>query len=401
LSRHGIALLALIGSAHAQDAVVLKDGRKLEGRVVYEDPRILILRDASRERRVELASVASVRSLSRSLNQALDQWLRAEALGASASYDLARFAKASGLPGEAELFAWYAIAADPEFAPAHEMLGHERREKGWSMHTREGWLLIGEIARSRLDWESAWDFKSLHYHVRSNLPVRQAVGIAIDLELAYRAFVQAFGAELDLREVVEPMNIHVHADLRYYPDVGTGHKAFFHQNENLITIDASSNLDLGSIFHEATHQFLYSTAVLPADGRGDIPGWLGEGLAEYIRASASGTSGHARFNLGAVDRERFSVHAHEKDPYELSRVLTFHASDFMSSTRPELKYAQAYTLVHFALHEGEGRWRTGFLGYLRRVYAGQSSSTAFKESMGASESELERAWTAYVRMLGK
>jgi hypothetical protein len=70
--------------------------------------------------------------------------------------------------------------------------------------------------------------------------------------------------------------------------------------------------------------------------------------------------------------------------------------DFGVDNKSDLKYAQAYTLVHFCL-EGEGqRYRDRFFDFLRGVYLGKSSMSDFKEALGGKERELEKAWNVYV-----
>jgi hypothetical protein len=394
------SVLALSSRGRGQDAIVLTDGKTLEGRVIYEDARKLILWADAHERPIQLAEVRSVRSVARSSSQVLDQWMRLTQMGPGPCLDLARFCKTSGLPGDAEVFAWDAVLAEldgkGECPAAHELLGHTKREQGWCARTKLGWTPVSELALKTSSWDAAWELPTLHYKLRTNLPLRQALGVALDLELTYRAFFQTFGADLDLREVLEPMSANVHADSESYPNIGAGRLGFFHTRENLLSIDASRGLDVGLLIHEATHQLVYNTAVLSANARGEIPGWLDEGLAEYVRAAASGSPGRARFTMGRVDYAHFRTHARANKPYDLSRVLTFSVGDFMASSHSDLKYAQSYTLIHFALNADAGRWRTGFIGYLRRAYAGQASSSAFCDSLGASEIDIERGWQRYV-----
>ena len=71
------------------------------------------------------------------------------------------------------------------------------------------------------------------------------------------------------------------------------------------------------------------------------------------------------------------------------------SEDFMLRTKAPQQYAQAYTLVHFCMHGEGGRYRSGFLDYLRSAYQGLSSLTDFQNAIPVSGQEFEKRWNAY------
>lgn len=84
----------------AQDEVELSDGTKLEGRVVFEDAQELVLLvSASRERTLEQTKVKSVRSQTRSLQEALDRWDQLKPGDIAGLWELAAFCRERGLSG--------------------------------------------------------------------------------------------------------------------------------------------------------------------------------------------------------------------------------------------------------------------------------------------------------------
>jgi hypothetical protein len=151
------------------------------------------------------------------------------------------------------------------------------------------------------------------------------------------------------------------------------------------------------LFHEATHEILFNTAERTKAARGDIPAWLDEGLAEYMGWCMGGANGHTAFVPGAIATRHFKVHAEARTPYDMARVLTFNSGDFTATSLSDLKYAEAYTLVHFLLHGDGGKHKQGFLDFVRGAYKGQSSSTHFRDALGGHERELQEAWVAYVK----
>src|SRR5262249_20126868 len=73
-------LLAVLATGNAgtqrpSDLVELSDGTRLEGQVLFEDDRLLVLRSGDRERALRMAEVTFVRSVTRSLSAVLDLYL--------------------------------------------------------------------------------------------------------------------------------------------------------------------------------------------------------------------------------------------------------------------------------------------------------------------------------------
>jgi hypothetical protein len=390
------ALFALGGSDRKPDVVTLQGGAQLEGYVIYEDDSSLVLRVGSRERRLELKDVAEVRSATRSLAELFAALDAHPPVGAAAYLDLARFCRMRSLEGECALFAWGAIASDPGCAEAHELLGHRKRGSTWSAPESGRWYPLERLTELRRDWGRAWELSTTHYRLRTNLPLREALDAALDLERGYRIWFALFGRDLRMEDVIEPLEVEVHADSASYPE-STGRGAYYDSAGRILQVDASGGFDRGALVHEAVHQLLAATAESPdRSPSGSVPGWLDEGLAELVRAGCTGAPGALRFDPTGRDQGHFALHRAERKPYDLSRVLNFNAGDFAASSRADLKYAQAYTLVDFCMSAEEGRYRPSFVEFLRGVWRGQSSSTHFKNALGLKDNEIERAWKAWV-----
>ena len=379
------------------DVVVLEGGKRLEGRVVYEDRELLILRQGSRDTEVEMRTVERVDSLVRNLDALLDRDLKASSTDVGESHMLAEQARESGLPGEAEVFAWRMLAKDPANETAHRFLEHKKRTTGWAVPL-PGRAAVPFDKRLTLakDWGNAWEFSTLHYRLRTNMPLDQALHLAIDLERLYLAFFELFAVELRLFEICEPMNVQIHADASSYPESANEVGRYEASNDTLY-IDASVRFSMEVLVHEATHQLLYDTAIRERTYSGQIPGWLDEGLAEYVAGCAVGGPHQLHFEPGRVNMARFRTHAEAEEPYSLSRILAFSSADFWTSSRQDLKYAQVYTLVHFCLNADQARHRAAFFEFLRGAYRGQSSPTDFKKCLSVEEEEeWEKAWMRYV-----
>lgn len=388
------ALLAV--PAIAADRVLLRNGTSVEGRIVFDSPAKLILLQGTQEVEVEVGEVVEVRSVERSLTELLTRWHAASNNSAGARLELARFARAAELEGEAQLLALGALVLDPSFAAAHEFLGHTLIREVWHVRERKREVPFTQLDSARGDWKNAWQFQTLHYELRTNLPLAQAFTVAVELELLYRAFFTRFRPELGLRDVVERMAVHVHADQASYPG-GSGRIGFYDRDIDTLMQNAEKGFQPFVIAHEGTHQLLENTAVRTRASLGAIPGWIHEGLADTIAYSRSGPLGHAKYAPKSSAAFYFSIHARAKKPYDLARVLTLEAADFSISSHIALGYAQSYTLVHYCLNGEQGKFRAGFFEFLRRCYEGKPSMTAFKSALNIKETEFEAAWHAYAK----
>ena len=397
-SRALLVLLALALSAlatHAQDTVDLNDGTHIEGRVIFENDKKVIVRVNSHDRELERGDVKRVDSLAGSLRLVLGRWDGA-ANDAAATLDLARFCKSKGLTGEAAVFAYRVLAADGKNEEAHVLLGHDKRGDGWVVRDGDRRYSYFELGATRKDWRRAWEFETTHYKLVTNMELAAACDLALELELFYRAFYDWFGKELELHEVVKPMLCEVHADRDSYPNAN-GRLAYYDPERDTVYELAATGLVLDVLIHEATHQILHDSALELHKSSGDVPGWLDEGLAEYMSGDRAGDPGHGAYDQQGKIAEHFATHRGARKPYDLDRILNFSAGDFSGTSKTDLKYAQSYTLVHFCLLGDSGAHRADFLDFLRIVYDDKGSAATFESAMKAKGRAFEKAWTAYVQ----
>ena len=102
--------------------------------------------------------------------------------------------------------------------------------------------------------------------------------------------------------------------------------------------------------------------------------------------------------MGALPPDVFERHAAAQAPLPLQQILRMARMEFRSGPNGELGRAQAYTLVYFLLKYDDGKYRQGFLDFLRSSYTGQGSQTHFERALGLEDLvELEAAWNAYAK----
>jgi len=386
--------LVLLAGGDERDRVVLKSGKELRGRILRVDEQRVWLRRSGRELEFERDEVERLESV-REVQATLLEEARPSRLARVDELELlAARAEEFGLPGEAAALRWRLLALDPARESAHVGLGHRRRGGGYVVPFEGRTFDLAQRIAAAREWGSAWSFESLHYRLRTNLPLGETLDLALELERLYAFFFTLLGESLELREVCTPMNVHVHADRTSYPE-GGGEGGRYDPDTDTVVVDASRGLERLTWTHEATHQLLSVTAFRERGTQGEIPPWVNEGLAEYMATGIVGGPPLA-FQAGLPCVRHFRLQAEARDPHDLKRVLSFSSTDFTAGDERLLKYAQSYTLVHFLLHGDEGRHRAGFLAWLRLVYAGRGSTTELGKCLDSEWKPLERAWLAHV-----
>lgn len=390
-----VLLLLLLAPLPTQDEVTLHSGKKLEGRVLFEDASRVVMLQGSREVELDALDVASVNSIENSLATVLEHLRIVPADNVSALLDLARVCDARGLPREAALVRMRVLLADPENVAAHEALDHRKRGADWTGPLDGKWFPWNELLARRRDWNAAWELETTHYRIRTNLALDAAIDAALDLERFYLFFFDTIGDRLGRRFVLDPMNAYVHGDSHSYIELA-GRAAWYDVDQRRLNVNGTTAFMRFALFHEAVHQLLDVSEKGSRSNDASLPAWLSEGLAEYLARCSFGPAGRAEFREGQLATMHVYLHARSPQPIGLTRFLALEYSDFLASEDAPLLYAQAYTLVHMCLHAEGGRYRQGFLDFLRLCFEGRGNPSTFRKHVATDADAFARDWAAYV-----
>jgi hypothetical protein len=122
-------------------------------------------------------------------------------------------------------------------------------------------------------------------------------------------------------------------------------------------------------------------------------------MAEYV--GAAGVKNGKLSERGGLQVGRLIdlLSALMKDwkPLPFAEIMTQPKSSFYGKDAA-LKYAQAWSMIHFFMHAEKGRHQPLLKEYIRRVLAGDSPSAAHAGTFGKGDpAALEAAWLAYVK----
>ncbi|MEO6596254.1 MAG: DUF1570 domain-containing protein [Planctomycetota bacterium] len=394
-----VAMLALLTqgplpaqTTEARDTVWLTNGKELKGRVVRVDSKEVVLRTGSRDRtfpRDEVERIVSVASQHRELIAA---WQDTASNDADALLALAMRAEHADLPHEARLLRWYAVLQRPTDAKIHEALGNRPRGGGFLVEIDRKWVPFDKADALGEDFDDAWRLRSEHFALQCAAGLRAGLDTLMELETLYWLFMDVFGQDLALLEIVEAMPVRLYRSRAQMPNLSNNVGAYFAADEQTLYTCFENGRPF-ALMHEATHALLFHFFVRAAKSRGSLPAWLDEGWAEYIDGRVqTRVPGKPKLLSGSVQAGHFAALATAKkqdDLYTVHRVLNFKTTDFQASSKQDVKYAQAWALFRYLFEHKDPALRALFLDYLREARDGQGQASTFRRLFARQEKQIE------------
>ena len=287
------------------------------------------------------------------------------------------------------------------------------------------WVSAEEEAVLRQDFRNAWQIRTENFLVKTNYSLERGVDVASRLENYRRFFRETFAAYFntptELQKVFsgsgrplrpsKPHNvdyfrtrveynqrlkqvipqIEITNGLYYTPD----RTAYFFANpEN----DGSYD----TLYHEATHQFLYENTTINRDIAENANFWIIEGLACYMESYRPDGK---EFVLGDPNHIRIEAARYRllEDRYYIP-LKTFTAmglKQFQSDlANIQKNYSQASGLAHFFMHYENSQYRDALMVHLRQLYLpprrGRQVQT-LADLTGQSFDDLDRQYITYMK----
>lgn len=381
------------GAEDDRDRLLLADGKEIRGRALVEAKDRVLFLEKGKERWIPAAQIRSLDSVSRRMKKFLE-----ESAALSDEDALGRLALAERMlleycrPG-AMLEAWRVLAIEPHNDRANEILGHKKRGGVWQLPIGQEWVPLADAQRARADWGKAWEFSSEHFAFRTNRNVFAAAKLAQDMERLYLEALRML-APAEAREILTPFSVYVYREDKDFPKVGGSVAGYFSRSEDRAYLFVPGEECPPIVYHELAHGIFFHSIARKREGA--IPYWADEGLAEFFAHCAQGLPGRLRFEESAKHLPYFALLRSESELFRLKGMLNFSSADFFSSTNRELRYAQVYGWVYWLLHGEEGKFREGFLSFLRECPKGSASPTKLFNSLGLPAEALEKKWYSFL-----
>jgi hypothetical protein len=380
------------------DLLVLKDGKEIECRVLYEGADEVVYRSKKRTRDIARDEVAEIQSIERSLEEFLKMSAEIGEQDVDKLGDLALFAESTFLPGEARNTWLRILTLDPDNERAWTKLGGIMGRKGWMLKVRGRFYTIDQLRERASDWKNALTLSTAHFVIRTDIAPEKALDIALQIEQIYMDYYALLGTELRLFPFEEVPEIHIYSDADDYPSPPTpGRPVWYARNPNEIYIDASGAPDMYQARVNVAYCLLFNSLRRSLDVRsGSLPAWSREGLAQGL-AMRTLNEKTGELQAGAANISAFRRVVLDEDVLPLKRIINTGYSAFDGGQRSQRLYDQSYTLTHFLVHGLDEQLRPGFAEYLVGSFKGKTSVSSLEKALGMKMKELEVEWKAYVK----
>jgi tetratricopeptide (TPR) repeat protein len=137
----------------------------------------------------------------------------------------------------------------------------------------------------------------------------------------------------------------------------------------------------------------------------DIPIWFNEGMAEYIGGTdiAAGLVSPGQIHKARLKNVMKAIeYENEGDKKYLipfKQIMNESKARFYSEDTG-LKYAQAWTMMHFFIHYNNGQYFGNLKSYLQTLMAGKTPKEAYDKAFGKVDlKQAEKEWRGYVQKM--
>ncbi len=314
-------------------------------------------------------------------------------------------------PYAAELLARGSVA-DPAFGwvPADWVAHLRRGELPAPKPAANRWLPAAEADALRREWGKGWQIPTEHFEITTNVPLADAISFGRKLENLHQLFF-ALMADVIGRDQLPLAQRFRTPDLKPTVSKKPRHRVYYFATRaeyarNLAPFqgeqakvslgtylpkkeskapfgisyffnDAGGQLDVtATLYHEASHQLLFESAG-PDDYTQNVGNyWVFEGLGTYFETLQVEPDGSLRVG-GLVGPRIAQARARliaNREFVPTEQFVGLGKARFQGKEGDGviyLHYAEAMTLAVFLMQAREGKYREGFLDYVRDAYKGQ------------------------------
>ncbi len=314
--------------------------------------------------------------------------------------------------------------------PAAYVARYENGER----YVKGRWKSAAQEAEIRRDFRNAWEIKTEHFLIKTNHSLEMGVKLATEMENFYRYFHQTFAGFFKTPEQLERLfkgarnpflkqNHKTQHVMHYYstreeylqrlqkeiPQIGLTHGIYlFGDRVSHFYHRPDAQGDLGTLYHEATHQLFYetsSTRIRRQIGEKNHF-WAIEGIACYMESfekndttSRAGNPNHIRFSAA-----RYRL-LNDNYYVPLETFAAMGRTAFQGSPNISPNYSQASGLTHFFMHARNREYRDEFIKHLTLLYSFnprvRNNAKTLEELTGLSYTELDQLYKAYSTALRK
>lgn len=276
---------------------------------------------------------------------------------------------------------------------------HVKRYEEGERYFRGTWVTAAKEAEIRRDFHHAWNVRTEHFNISTNVSLEQGVMLGKKLEIFHDYFKQTFtlfyNSPAQLRRLFDQnagraknrtqlYEVHFFREKKEYVDALVSRIPQIAMTNGLYQLtdrtsyfyfDPEANLD-ATLFHEATHQLMYESHLRARDVGELAHFWIIEGIACYMESFRveEDPEGELIYDVGDPRFVRFYWARYrllEEDYYSpLSTFSRLGMVPFQTGSQQELqrRYSQASGLSHFFMHYDDGKYRNALMLHMAQLY---------------------------------
>ena len=407
-----LAVAVAASGARAQDdlrdRVTRKGGRVVEGRVATPFARDeLLVVDGGKRQRVPLAEVQATTTVAQAVVAFFDRRLRHRNSPRALRY-LVDWAAQHDLQGLAKLQATELVLEDDGDVRMHEFLGHRRRAGKWRWRMDGKWCTRAQLEERLAD--NPVQLRGERFTLTCDAGLLANVRALFDLEHLAVVWFAEFGRDLELHEVLEPIEVRTFRSDESFPKWGYRPRPYFvpppHADIGRTFFSGAAPTRPNALFFVGTQGLLYRTLIGEADrgdSRGRVCAWLEVGLGMYMQRVMQGDAGFAE--PGAASRADITALRALGRGYRLTHLvhLPMYASFYLAENPDTVtNWAAAEMFATWLLDEDlPHQLRGKFLAYIQQALRARKgdSSTAFDQALGVPIERLEEPWLDWLNDL--
>jgi hypothetical protein len=368
-------------------------------------------------------------------------------------YLLSRRALNDGYPSNAYTLVRESAMHDPDHPAARKILGFVRQgnewvtqfaasqiKKGNVWHEEFGWLPKQHLARYtngeryfkshwvsaekerelRRDFLNAWEIRTDHYLIKTNVSLERGVELGRALEDFHEFFYETFAGFFATREQMmhlfdgtakavtsnpRPYIIHYYrtrdeyvAQLKKeFPNIEITNGIYMTTTRIAHFYHDPNNDNEATLYHEGTHQLFFESHTLNRPIGDNAHFWIIEGIACYMESFQRKAGDYSLGDPNYIRFEGARVNLLQKGFYvPLNKFSAMGMRDFQ--TQPDLakNYTQAAGLARFFMEYDDGRYREKLVQHLAQLYSSNTrerdTAPGLDKLTGVSFEELDKQY---------
>jgi hypothetical protein len=273
---------------------------------------------------------------------------------------------------------------------------HEQKYLNDERYYKGRWISKDKEDELRRDFSSAWEIRTDHYLIKTNVGQEEGVRLGKALEEFYTVFQETFAGFFHTPEQLEKLfdgsaksgrtdakpylvNFYRTRDeycdrLRvYFPNIEQTNGVYMTSDRVAHFYDDPQNDHAGTIYHEGTHQLFYESSASNRTICESSHFWIIEGIACYMESLQRK---NGSITLGDPKYIRFTGARHNliKENYyvPLREFAGMGMKEFQNATQLSKNYTQSAGLARFFMHYEDGRYRDALMRHLEQLYSADS-----------------------------